>query len=202
MIFCFSINIYNLDSFFQEAVQKSLESGLHTTGHHVSINEREPSQSSHTSKETVIDRFTSPEPQKPKPTGDDPNIRTVNVEVLPQSSQRSNPKSMVVALATTPPPYGKPVTIMKRRSSGSDIKPPTPPVETATCIEVRDCACQTRDSFLARLNMGRQYFRKSPLALEEEPPIRRVRFPHFTYAASSASSETGRSLERLDELSE
>jgi hypothetical protein len=115
----------------------------------------------------------------------------------------------------TPPLYGKPSAIIKRRSSSSDIVPKgagwvvpvsqaqAPPQEPPTCIEVRDCACQTRDSFLARLNLGKQYTRsRAPLALEEQSVVRRVNFPYFGYAASSASSETGRSLERLDEVSE
>lgn len=158
-------------------------------------------QSSTESKDTIIH----------KPILDSTNVTTGTGSFLPYDQTPGNLEPPVIQLNPRNPlrTVGRRASegVPKERLQVAVYRKPSEPVQEPIYVPmqfVRDCACQTRESYL----MARRHATvRAPLAKVEVieffqgTPIRRLSRPQTPtfFPPSSASSEIGNSLERLDE---
>jgi len=130
----------------------------------------------------------------------------------PPTLQLNNPRKVVGRRASDIP-----TTLPKGNLQVALYRKPSEPIPESSSLSlvpmqfVRDCACQTRESYLMARLHGQHgppgMMTRAPLARGEAieffqgTPIRRLSRPPqpFFFPPSSASSEIGNSLERLDE---
>jgi len=190
---------------------KSTESGLASEGqsqksvcpseNHTQHPHTLQEMSSTDSKDTVI--------QKPTPESTNVSARTGSLPPYDQTVGNAGPPILQLN------PRNPHRAIGRRASEGipkgtlevAVYRKPSEPTPQSTYVPmqfVRDCACQTRESYLMARRHGAlrapiaraeaiEYFQGTPIRRLNRPPT-----PSF-FPPSSASSEIGNSLERLDE---